>query len=124
MLDRAIASEFDQRLRAVDLRSQQVTLLATVAGAEPVTAVQLTRMLAVDQTTLSRTLGRLQDLGLIRSVESEDARAVPLELTREGEKALRIALGHWKDAQSAVRKRLGTDLAEGVVQAARRATSG
>ena len=123
MLDRAIASEFDQRLRELDIRSQQVTLRVSIAGAEPATAAQLTRALSIDQTTLSRTLRRLQDQGLIKAVESDDARATPLRLTGEGERVLRIALEHWRSAQETVRERLGETLAKSVIRAAKRATA-
>lgn len=108
MLDRAITAAFDEKLRTVGLRSTQVTLLATIAGApgEP-SAADLVGPMRMDQTTLSRNLTRLAEQGLIERGTSSDARRATLALTAAGRKALRDAAPLWAQAQAEVAQRLG-----------------
>jgi DNA-binding MarR family transcriptional regulator len=74
----------------------------TVASAGEATVTQLTRLLAIDQTTLTRNLAVLEKDGLLRNVQKADARLKSVKLTRKGERALEAALPLWTKAQKQV----------------------
>lgn len=119
LIDRAIASVYDAKLRAVGLRSTQLTALVVIAGhAGGVSASELTGPLRIDQSTLSRNLGRLEEMGLIRGATGEDERRRVLTVTASGRRAIKKALPLWREAQREVSQRLGPAVASAIVRAA------
>ena len=119
LIDRVIASAYDDALRPLGVRSTQVTMLVTVAGLNAPTARDLVGALRMDQTTVSRNLDRLDDLGLIaREEDPEDARAARLALTNEGRQILREALPIWKAGQQKIRDAIGDPAADHLVSTA------
>jgi DNA-binding MarR family transcriptional regulator len=69
---------------------------------------QLAEYLAIDSTTLTRTLKLLLDEGWIASRPGDDRRERHLSLTRSGKRQLEVALPAWKDAQARLQRMLGT----------------
>jgi DNA-binding MarR family transcriptional regulator len=73
----------------------------------------------MDQTTVSRNLDRLDDLGLIaRAEDPEDARAARLTLTAAGRQILRDALPVWRAGQQQIRDAIGGPAADHLVSTA------
>lgn len=120
LLDRVIAATFDEALRPHDIKSTQLSLLVFIDHFGQPTAADLVPAMRIDQTTLSRNLDRLEAMGLIERVESDDARARPVRLSRKGRKLMRDALPAWESALSDVRDLLGTGTADRLVSAANR----
>lgn len=66
-------------------------------------------LLAVDRTTLTRTLGALEQSGLIRSRTGDDKRERVWSITARGKQELERVLPRWEKIQDRLRKRLGAD---------------
>jgi DNA-binding MarR family transcriptional regulator len=104
---RAITQLYDAALRSMGLRITQFTLLQVLERTgEPMTQAALSDFLALDSTTLSRTLRPLEQAKWIRRVEGGDARERRIELAPLGRRVLERATPAW----ARVQRRLRTDL--------------
>jgi len=106
---RAVTQLYDAALRPSGLRITQFTLLQVLATAgAPMTQGALGDLLAVDSTTLSRTLGPLERSKWIRRVAGTDARERRIELSAQGRRVLERATPAWERVQRRLRAELGT----------------
>ncbi len=105
---RAITQLYDAALRPSGLRITQFTLLQVLhrTGA-PMTQAALGGLLALDSTTLTRTLGPLERAKWIRRVEGDDARERRIELAPLGLRVLARATPAWERVQRRLRADLG-----------------
>ncbi|MGM3278183.1 MarR family winged helix-turn-helix transcriptional regulator [Ralstonia sp. 24A2] len=79
------AMELDDALKPLDITSQQVGILLTVARGVVNTPYELAKLLDIDTGLMTRTLDKLEQKGLlVRSRNVEDRRVVNLELTVAG----------------------------------------
>lgn len=104
---RAVTQLYDQELRAAGLNGPQFTLLQVLASAGPLTQGRLGNLLALDTTTLSRTLRPLVANRWIRSRPGKDRRERHFELSRAGRTQLLRATPFWERAQARLRARIG-----------------
>jgi DNA-binding MarR family transcriptional regulator len=104
---RALTQMYDQELRPEGLRGTQFTILQALTLAGEVTQGQLGGILAIDSTTLTRTLRIMRRDGWVRMQQGEDRREWRLGLTKEGEALYKRALPAWERVQKRVRKRIG-----------------
>jgi MarR family protein len=74
MVSRAVTQLYDNLLRPSGLRVTQVSILATIARLGEANLRQLEYMLAIDQTTLTRSLNRLERDRVIERVPHPDWR--------------------------------------------------
>jgi DNA-binding MarR family transcriptional regulator len=103
---RAATQFYDMQLRAAGLSTAQFTLLQTLSLAGRVTQRRLGQILALNSTTLSRTLRPLEKKGWIRRRPGEDRRERQIELTRIGRSRFKAAVPLWNRAQKAFLARL------------------
>ncbi len=104
---RVVTHLYDQTLRRVGLRAPQFTLLQVLAALGEVSHGRLGQVLALDSTTLTRTLGHLRRRGWIEVRPGEDRRQRWLRLTPAGWAQLAQAQPHWEGAQRRLRQALG-----------------
>ena len=104
---RAITQLYDEALRPLGLRATQFTVLQVLALAGPVSQGKLGQMLAMDSTTLTRTLDIMARHGWIVKHAGRDRRERRLELGKPGREQLKRALPAWNRAQEQMRRRLG-----------------
>ena len=105
---RAVTQLYDEALRPSGIRITQFTLLQFLAlGGRPITQGMLGQLLALDSTTLSRTLKPLQSAGWILSVAGPDGRERRVELAAGGRRVLKRATPAWEAAQQRLRHALG-----------------
>ena len=104
---RAVTQRYEAALKGTGLKPTQFTLLQVLSrlGTGPQSA--LVKFLAIDATTLSRTLRPLAAAGWIRMVEGDDARETRWELTPEGHRKVQRTRAPWERAQQEFRARLG-----------------
>ena len=104
---RAVTRAYESDLRDSKLRATQFTLLQALErmGTSPQSA--LGDPLALDSTTLSRTLRPLEHAGWIRAGQGTDQREVRWSLTPAGRRRLARAKPAWERAQSRLRSQLG-----------------
>jgi DNA-binding MarR family transcriptional regulator len=76
-----------------------------VDGSVSITA--LAEFLGMDRSTLSRNLGPLEEIGLVKIGVEGWRNSRTLAITKKGESELAKALPLWKGAQNALREKLG-----------------
>jgi DNA-binding MarR family transcriptional regulator len=108
MVTRAVTQLYDDALRPSGLRVTQFSTLATLAHRGEANLRQLADALALDQTTLTRSLTLLERDGVIERVPHPDARIKALRLTAKGARALKVARPLWAQAQDTVLHGWGT----------------
>lgn len=104
---RALTQLYEQALRPLGLRASQFTILQVVARAGELSQGQLGEILAMDTTTLTRTLEIMRRQGWISERPGEDRRRRILFLTGKGRNQLKRAETVWEELQSDLRGRLG-----------------
>src|SRR5438128_5010837 len=90
------------------LRVTQFSILAAVARLGEASLKQLEAELAIDQTTLTRSLSLLERDGVIERASHPDGRIKAMRLTARGRRALEVARPLWAQAQGKVLRGLGT----------------
>jgi DNA-binding MarR family transcriptional regulator len=113
---RAVSSLYEEALRPLGLRATQFTVLQSLSLAGEVTQGVLGRMLAMDSTTLTRTLGIMVQHGWIKRNPGEDRREWRIQLSKAGEMQFKRALPHWQKAQTRLRTQLGNELSEALLK--------
>lgn len=98
---------YNQELRSSELELTQFTLLMTLDIAGEITQKTLGRLLAMDSTTLTRTLGSLVGRGWISSNPGEDRREKLLSLTPAGRRKFQQTMPQWERAQKKLQTRIG-----------------
>jgi DNA-binding MarR family transcriptional regulator len=104
---RAVTRMYNQELRPEGLEITQFTILMALNLTGETTQGALGNVLAMDSTTLTRTLRLLEKHGWVLAKAGEDRRQRLLFLASAGREKLRAALPHWKRAQEHLRKALG-----------------
>ena len=108
MVTRAVTQLYDDVLRPSGLRVTQFSILATIARLGEANLKQLADTLAIDQTTLTRSLTLLERDGLIERASHPDGRIKAMRLTSRGRRALEVARPLWARAQNKVLREFGT----------------
>jgi DNA-binding MarR family transcriptional regulator len=99
---------YDDVLRPSGLRVTQFSILATIARMGEANLRQLTDALAIDQTTLTRSLNLLERAGVTERAPHPDGRIKAMRLTIKGRRTLEVARPLWGQAQDKVLRELGT----------------
>jgi DNA-binding MarR family transcriptional regulator len=110
-LNRMITAIYDAALARAGLKTSQFTVLVAVANREKARPAELTKLLQLDESTLSRNVERMCARGWLRLEPEKDRRSHLVEVTDKGQALIRRCLPVWQQAQEEVTKRLG---AEGV----------
>lgn len=105
---RAIARQFDDALRPLDITNGQFSLMMALNRPAPPNMGSVALLLAMDRTTLTAALKPLERRGLIEIfADEQDRRSRRLRLTLEGERLLARAVPIWKATHAVVDERLG-----------------
>ena len=108
MVTRVVTQLYDDALRPSGLRVTQYSIVATVARMGEANLKQLEDELAIDQTTLTRSVGLLERAGVIERAARPDGRIRAMRLTGKGKRALEEARPLWARAQGRVLREVGT----------------
>jgi DNA-binding MarR family transcriptional regulator len=108
MVSRGVTQLYDDVLRPTGLRVTQFSILAAIARSGEVNVSQLEAALAIDQTTLTRSLNVLERDHVIERVPHPDGRIKAMRLTGKGKRLLGAARPLWARAQDKVLRELGT----------------
>ena len=104
---RALTQVYEHALRPLGLRATQFTVLQALSLAGEVPQGELGRILAMDSTTLTRTLEIMRRRSWIATRYGKDRRERWLRLAKAGEAELKRALPYWKKVQARLRRRFG-----------------
>ena len=113
---RALTQLYEEALRPTGLRVTQFTVLQTLSLAGEVTQRELGRILALDSTTLTRTLTIMGRHGWIAKRRGEDRREWRMRPSKAGETQFKKALPHWEKAQKQLRRQLGEELSDNLMK--------
>jgi DNA-binding MarR family transcriptional regulator len=119
---RALTQFYEQALRPIGLRATQFTILQVLSRASEVSQGQLGEMLATDSTTLTRTLAIMERHGWIAERRGEDQRERRLRLSGAGQTKLNRAMVVWGEVQRRLRKQLGDQAFENLLQVTNQVT--
>src|SRR5256886_11391506 len=100
---RVVTQLYETELQGTGLRATQFTLLQALEQLGAASQRALGRLLALDATTLSRTLPPLERAGWIRAAAGRDRREVRWSLTPAGLRRLAGAPPPWERAQERLR---------------------
>jgi DNA-binding MarR family transcriptional regulator len=106
-LSRVVTRIYDQELRRAGLEITQFGLLTALAAVGEANQKRLSAGLAMDSTTLTRTLGLLRKQGWVHVRHGKDRRERLFSLTKAGERQMTTAQPHWERAERRLRKELG-----------------
>ena len=104
---RAITQCYDEALRPLGLRATQFTILQVLSKAGELCQGELAQILAMDSTTLTRTLGIMVREGWIVERRGKDRRERLLRLAKAGRYQFNRALPSWENAQAQLERQLG-----------------
>jgi DNA-binding MarR family transcriptional regulator len=104
---RSLTQLYENALRPLGLRATQLTIMQALSRAGEVSQRQLGEMLAMDTTSLTRTLRIMRRHAWITERPGEDRRERLLSLASAGEKKLARVLPIWEKVQARLRGELG-----------------
>jgi DNA-binding MarR family transcriptional regulator len=106
---RHVTRLYDQSLAPAGLRATQFSILSKLKRLGPLTVNALAAEMAMDRTTLGRTMLPLERDGLI-AIESgaQDRRSKELQITRAGARRLDAARALWAQAQKRFEAEFGS----------------
>jgi DNA-binding MarR family transcriptional regulator len=120
---RALTQFYEEALRPTGLRETQFTVLQTLSLAGEVTQGKLGQILAMDSTTLTRTLSTMGRHGWIAKRRGEDRREWRMRLSKAGETQFKQAFPHWEKAQTRLRRQLGPELSDNLMKLTQKVTN-
>jgi len=104
---RALTQLYETALRPLGLRATQLTILQVLSRAGEVSQGQLGEMLAMDSTSLTRTLAVMRRQRWLAERPGKDRRQRRLRLSSSGEAQLNRAMPIWDKVQARLRRKLG-----------------
>jgi DNA-binding MarR family transcriptional regulator len=117
---RTLSRIYDDALRPLDLKITQFAVLVAASMSNgKLTISELADELALERSSLSRSLDPLERRGLVTIGPETQHRARHVGITDEGRALLTEAMPLWDGAQSRIKLRLGTQW-DGALDALRR----
>jgi DNA-binding MarR family transcriptional regulator len=107
-LSRIVTAVYDGALADAGLKTSQFSVLIAVANRGKARPAELTELLQMDESTLSRNVERMCARGWLRLERESDRRSHLIEVTDKGQALIRKCLPAWRQAQADVSERLGT----------------
>jgi len=107
LLNRVVTNLYDEALRPLGLKVSQLNVLVVAAKLGVARPAQVSELLHLDISTLSRNVDRMMAKGWLEAVPEEDARTQPFRLTDQGRRLLERAIPGWEKAQKQAAELLG-----------------
>jgi DNA-binding MarR family transcriptional regulator len=104
---RALTSFYEEALRPTGLRATQLTILQALEHTGEISQGRLGGILAMDSTSLTRTLEIMRKKGWIAERRGKDLRERLLRLSRGGAAKLKRVTPVWDGAQARLSGKLG-----------------
>lgn len=108
MASRSLTSVYDDKLKPSGLRSTQLAVLWAVVAIGDGTVGKIANRIAMDNSSLTRTLKLLERDKFVALRAGRDRREKQVHATARGRKAFSLAMPLWQQAQTEVLKRLGS----------------
>jgi DNA-binding MarR family transcriptional regulator len=109
LINRVVTSIYDEGFRPHGVRVSQMNILSVIALLGEASPRQISTILFLDKSTLSRNLGRMRRRGWLDTSSQGAGRVLFLKLTPDGERVLDEAFPAWERAQQRVVSLIGGD---------------
>ncbi|MGA7523202.1 MAG: MarR family winged helix-turn-helix transcriptional regulator [Acidobacteriaceae bacterium] len=113
---RALTALYDEAMRPLGMRGTQFTLLQALSLTGEILQGDLGEILAMDSTTLTRTLEILGRRGWVAKRQGKDRRERWLRLSPAGQVQFKAALPAWQKVQGRLRRQLGRERWDALLQ--------
>lgn len=107
----ALTYYYDKMFDKMGITVNQYSLMKNIKAAGVTNITELTRIVKLDKSTLTRTLAPLIDAGYIHSERGKNRREVILSLTEKGQVKFEAVYPFWKKAQDEMIELLGGETA-------------
>jgi DNA-binding MarR family transcriptional regulator len=104
---RALTQLYEDQMRPLGLRATQFTILQALSITGEISQGDLGDILAMDSTTLTRTLQIMKRHGWIAERRGDDRRERLVQLAKRGQHVLERALPTWESLQRQLARQLG-----------------
>ena len=104
MCDRIISNIYRKHLSVFKLTNSQLVILMVIARMERISQADLSKMLCLEKSSVSRNMRRLLASEYVRRVDSKK-----LEITIEGKTVLENMIPAWERAKAEVNELLGEE---------------
>lgn len=108
-ISNSITKYYDSLMEPMGISITQYSILSNINKYENSTTTSLANHMALDRTTLVRTLKPLFAKNLIQDVSKENERNRKLKLTTEGKELYKKARIMWNKAQKTIENRLSEE---------------
>jgi DNA-binding MarR family transcriptional regulator len=109
LINRVISALYDEALRPFRLRISQANILAAVAVLGESRPAEVSRILRIEKSTLSRDVELMKQNGWLESDPPRGGRNQTIRLTPQGKKLLARIESSWGKAQAEARLVIGED---------------
>jgi len=109
LINRVISALYDDALRPFALRISQANILAAVGHMGKARPAEISRILRIEKSTLSRDMELMKQKGWLESDPPSGGRNQTVRLTPEGTKLLGAIQPSWLKAQTEVKHLIGED---------------
>jgi DNA-binding MarR family transcriptional regulator len=106
---RYVINFYDTALKDSDLKSNQFSILASVAYLESPNFKTLAEFVGIDQSTLARNIVTVEKQKLVNVKGGKNRREKLITLSKKGEKKLADSFPLWKKAQSGLVRKYGPE---------------
>jgi DNA-binding MarR family transcriptional regulator len=106
---RTLTQHYEEALRPLGIRATQFTVLQALSIVGAVPQGKLGEILAMDSTTLTRTLAIMRREGWIEKKRGKDGRERSVALANAGKEQFARALPVWQKVQTKLRRKLGNE---------------
>jgi DNA-binding MarR family transcriptional regulator len=113
---RALTQLYEEALRPLGLRATQLTILQVLSRTGELSQGHLSEILAMDSTTLTRTLRIMRRHGWIDERRGQDRRERRLSVAGRGQAQLDRGMPVWEKVQARLRAQLGKQAFENLLQ--------
>jgi DNA-binding MarR family transcriptional regulator len=120
LINRVITALYDEAFRPFGLRVSQANILAAIARLGDPRPAEVSRVLRIEKSTLSRDVELLRRNGWVETRPPAGGRNQTVRLTPAGAKLLGRIRPSWEKAQAEVRRLVGEDGEEALRQMATR----
>jgi DNA-binding MarR family transcriptional regulator len=120
---RALSQHYDEAMRPLGLSPTQFTILQALSIAGTIHQGKLGEILAMDTTTLTRTLNIMARHGWVEKLRGSDRRERRLRLTRPGIDQFNRALPVWQKVQARLRRKFGGESWQALVNLTNKVTA-
>ena len=106
---RRLTRDYDEALQPLGLKMTQFSVLSIIKFSQPKSITNMASMMAMERTSLVRTLNLLEKNGYVLLGQEGYRREREMKLTKAGEKIYQKALPLWEAVQTTFKARLDDD---------------